>query len=147
MKSTIAVRHRSRPSRPALADLAGIPDPSVRRLALVELNRLRDAQLADVYHPIGAQVVVSSSGQSLNYRQAVPLTFEQFRFGFANAVDESGAHELHEMFAAPGSGVPIFQAATANLNPRTEAWVDTETPTGGHCSSSRRNTTTPCRRR
>jgi hypothetical protein len=54
MKFTIAVRHRSRPSRPALADLAGIPDPSVRRLALVEPNRLLDAELADVYHPIGA---------------------------------------------------------------------------------------------
>jgi len=54
MKFTIAVRHWSRPSRPALADLAGIPDPSVRRLALVALNRLLDAELADVYHPIGA---------------------------------------------------------------------------------------------
>jgi alpha-beta hydrolase superfamily lysophospholipase len=31
----------------------------------------------------------------------------------------------------PGSGVPIFQAATANLNPWTEAKVDTRTPDRG----------------
>jgi hypothetical protein len=57
MKFTIAGRHRSRPSRSALADLVGISDPSVRRLALVELNRLLDAELADVYHPICADTL------------------------------------------------------------------------------------------
>ena len=31
----------------------------------------------------------------------------------------------------PGSGVPIFQAATANLNPWTEAKVDTKNPERG----------------
>ncbi len=31
----------------------------------------------------------------------------------------------------PASGVPIFQAATANLNPWTEAKVDTENPARG----------------
>ena len=31
----------------------------------------------------------------------------------------------------PGSGVPIFQAATANLNPWTEAQVDTKNPARG----------------
>jgi non-heme chloroperoxidase len=53
----------------------------------------------------------------LNYNRSVGLTFEQFRFAFANAVDESEAHALYETFAVPASGVPIFQAATANLNP------------------------------
>ena len=31
----------------------------------------------------------------------------------------------------PGSGVPIFQAAGANLNPWTEAKVDTDNPDRG----------------
>ena len=31
----------------------------------------------------------------------------------------------------PGSGVPLFQAATANLNPWTEAKVDTKNPKRG----------------
>ncbi|HWE63491.1 MAG TPA: alpha/beta hydrolase [Chloroflexota bacterium] len=70
-------------------------------------------------------------GNPANYTRAVPLTFEQFRFGFANAVSESEAHELYTTFAVPGSGVPLFQAATANLNPWTEATVDTKNPARG----------------
>ncbi len=70
-------------------------------------------------------------GNPLNYTRAVPLTYEQFRFSWANAVDETEAHELYETYSVPGSGVPIFQAATANLNPWTEARVDTENPERG----------------
>ena len=66
-----------------------------------------------------------------NYHRAVALTYEQFRFAFANAVDESEAHTLYETYSVPGSGVPIFQAATANLNPWTEAQVDTKNPERG----------------
>ena len=64
----------------------------------------------------------------LNRGRAVPLTYEQFRYAFANAVDENEAHALYETYSVPGSGVPIFQAATANLNPWTEAQVDTKNP-------------------
>jgi len=70
-------------------------------------------------------------GNPANRHRAVPLTFEQFRFAFANAVDEDEAHQLYETFAVPASGAPLFQAATANLNPRTEAKVDTENPDRG----------------
>jgi pimeloyl-ACP methyl ester carboxylesterase len=66
-----------------------------------------------------------------NRNKAVPLTYEQFRYGFANAVDEDEAKELFETYAVPGSGVPIFQAASANLNPWTEAKVDTKNPERG----------------
>jgi non-heme chloroperoxidase len=66
-----------------------------------------------------------------NRHRAVPLTFDQFRYAFANAVDEAEAKELYETFAVPASGAPLFQAAGANLNPRTEAKVDTETPQRG----------------
>jgi non-heme chloroperoxidase len=70
-------------------------------------------------------------GNPVNYTRAVPLTYEQFRFAFANAVEEDEAHQLYETFAVPGSGVPLFQAATANLNPWTEAQVDTKNPERG----------------
>jgi non-heme chloroperoxidase len=65
-------------------------------------------------------------GNPANRNRAVPLTYEQFRYGFANAVSEDEAKELYETFAVPASGAPLFQAAAANLNPWTEAKVDTK---------------------
>ncbi len=66
-----------------------------------------------------------------NRHRAVPLTFEQFRYAFANAVSEEEAQRLYDTFAVPASGAPIFQAASANLNPWTEDKVDTENPERG----------------
>src|SRR2546426_9435524 len=66
-----------------------------------------------------------------NRSRAVPLTFEQFRFAFANAVSEAEAKELYKTFAVPAPGAPLFQAATANLNPWTEAKVDSKNPDRG----------------
>src|SRR4051812_33663348 len=66
-----------------------------------------------------------------NRNRAIPLTYEQFRFGFANAVSEEEARELYETFAVPASGAPLFQAAAANLNPLTEEKVDTARPHQG----------------
>ncbi|MDQ1608339.1 MAG: non-heme chloroperoxidase [Microbacteriaceae bacterium] len=66
-----------------------------------------------------------------NSRRAVSLSFEQFSFGWANALSEDEAHELYNTFHVAASGVPIFQAATANLNPFTEARVDTKNPNRG----------------
>jgi non-heme chloroperoxidase len=70
-------------------------------------------------------------GNPANRNRAVPLTFEQFRYGFANAVSEEEARQLYEEFAVPASGKPLFQAAAANLNPWTEAKVDTKNPERG----------------
>ena len=67
----------------------------------------------------------------LNVNRAVPLTYEQFRYSFANAVSEDEAKELYETFAVPTPGEPLFQAAAANLNPWTEAKVDTKNPKRG----------------
>jgi pimeloyl-ACP methyl ester carboxylesterase len=67
----------------------------------------------------------------LNWNRAVPLTYDQFRYGFANAVSEDEAKELYDTFSVPTSGAPLFQAATANLNPWTEAKVDTKNPQRG----------------
>jgi pimeloyl-ACP methyl ester carboxylesterase len=70
-------------------------------------------------------------GNPANRNRAVPLTYEQFRFGFANAVDEEEAKQLYTTYAVPASGLPLFQAATANLNPWTEAKVNSKNPERG----------------
>ena len=66
-----------------------------------------------------------------NRHRAVPLTYDQFRYAFANAVGEDEAKELFETYAVPAPGEPLFQAAVANLNPWTEAKVDHENPDRG----------------
>ena len=70
-------------------------------------------------------------GNPANINRAVPLTYEQFRYAFANAVSEEEAKELYDEYAVPASGKPLFQAATANLNPWTEAKVDHDNPDRG----------------
>ena len=67
----------------------------------------------------------------LNRGRAVPLTYEQFRYAFANAVSEDEAKELYETYAVPAPGEPLFQAALANFNPWTEDKVDTRNPDRG----------------
>ena len=83
--------------------------------------------------PISALKSASArcSATRANRNRAVPLTYDQFRYAFANAVSEDEAKELYETFAVPAPGAPLFQAATANLNPWTEAKVDTENPERG----------------
>jgi non-heme chloroperoxidase len=66
-----------------------------------------------------------------NRHRAVPLTFEQFRYGFANAVPEDEAKELYANYSVPGTGEVLFQAAAANLNPWSEDKVDTKNPDRG----------------
>ncbi len=70
-------------------------------------------------------------GNPANRNRAVPLTYDQFRFAFANAVSEEEAKALYETYAVPAPGAPLFQAATANFNPWTEAKVDTKNPERG----------------
>jgi non-heme chloroperoxidase len=70
-------------------------------------------------------------GNPANRQRAVPLTYDQFRYAFANAVSEDDAKRLYEMFAVPAPGLPVFQAAAANFNPWTEAKVDTDNPDRG----------------
>ena len=84
--------------------------------------------------PLPISALRSSSpvlGNPANRNRAVPLTFEQFRYGFANAVGEDEAKQLYETYSVPTSGKPLFQAAAANLNPWTEAKVDTRNPDRG----------------
>jgi non-heme chloroperoxidase len=62
-------------------------------------------------------------GNPANRKRAVTLTFEQFRYGWANALPESEARQLYDEFHVAAPGAPLFQAATANLNPFTQAKV------------------------
>ena len=70
-------------------------------------------------------------GNPANRGRAIALTFEQFKYGWANALGEAEAKDLYEKYHVPASGAPLFQAATANLNPWTEAKVDTKNPERG----------------
>jgi pimeloyl-ACP methyl ester carboxylesterase len=84
--------------------------------------------------PLPPAALKSSSavlGNPANRHRAVTLTFDQFRYGFANAVSEEEAQELYQAFHVAGSGIPIFQAAFANLNPGTEAKADKKNPERG----------------
>jgi non-heme chloroperoxidase len=66
-----------------------------------------------------------------NYHRAVPLTYEQFRYSFANTLNEDEAKELYATYSVPTPGEPLFEAAFANLNPWTEVKVDTKNPKRG----------------
>jgi non-heme chloroperoxidase len=66
-----------------------------------------------------------------NKRRAVMLSYDQFRYGFVNAVEESEARRLYDEYPVPGSGIPLFQAAFANVNPASEASVNTKNPERG----------------
>jgi pimeloyl-ACP methyl ester carboxylesterase len=66
-----------------------------------------------------------------NRGRAVMLAEHEFRFAFTNAVGADEARELYTTYPVPGAGLPIFQAAFANLNPRSETRVDRRNPARG----------------
>src|SRR3981081_4647810 len=70
-------------------------------------------------------------GNPANHHRAGPLNSDQSRYAFANAVSEEEAKDLYATFAVPASGTPLFQAATANVNPFTEAKADSKNPDRG----------------
>ena len=63
--------------------------------------------------------------------RAITLTFDQYKYGWANALDEKEAKELYDTFHVAGSGISLAQMGNANLNPWTEAKVNTKTPDRG----------------
>lgn len=69
-------------------------------------------------------------GNPFNFKKAVSLTFDQFRYGFANAVPEKEAKELYEQWTIPAPGRPLFQAATASFA-GSETKVNTSNSTRG----------------
>jgi non-heme chloroperoxidase len=67
----------------------------------------------------------------LNANRAVALTYDEFRYGWGNALPEDEARKLHETYSVAAPAKPLFQAASANLNPWTEAKVDSTNPDRG----------------
>ncbi len=63
--------------------------------------------------------------------RAITLTLDQFKYGWANALGEKEAKELYQTFHVAGSGISLVQMGNANLNPWTEAKVDTKNPDRG----------------
>src|SRR5215472_2271109 len=53
--------------------------------------------------------------------RAITLTFDQFKYGWTNALDEKEAKELYDTFHVAGSGIALVQMGNANINPWTEA--------------------------
>jgi pimeloyl-ACP methyl ester carboxylesterase len=67
----------------------------------------------------------------LNRGRAVTLTLDQFKYGWANALDDEEAERLYEAYHVAAPGVALMQMAYANLNPRTEAKLDPRNPDRG----------------
>jgi pimeloyl-ACP methyl ester carboxylesterase len=67
----------------------------------------------------------------LNRGRALTLSFDQFRYGWANALDEEQAKRIYDEFHVAAPGAALMQLANANLNPLTEAKADTKNPERG----------------
>jgi pimeloyl-ACP methyl ester carboxylesterase len=67
----------------------------------------------------------------LNRGRAVTLTFDQFKYGWANALGEEEARQLYDTYHVATPGVALMQMANANLNPFTEAKLDPKNPDRG----------------
>ena len=63
--------------------------------------------------------------------RAITLTFDQFKYGWANALDDEEARQLYDTYHVAGPGVALAQMANANINPFTEAKVDPKNPERG----------------
>lgn len=85
--------------------------------------------------PLPASTLKSSApvlANPANAGRAVSLTFEQFQYGWANALDDVEARRLYEIFHVPAAGAPLFQAAFANFNPfGGDTAVDSKNPERG----------------
>ncbi len=67
----------------------------------------------------------------LNRGRAVTLTFDQFKYGWANALDDDEAKRLYDTYHVAASGAALMQMANANLNPFSEAKLDPKNPERG----------------
>src|SRR4051794_38685611 len=67
----------------------------------------------------------------LNRGRAITLTLEQFKYGWANALDDDEAEQLYGTYHVAAPGVALMQMANANVNPFTEAKVDPKNPARG----------------
>jgi pimeloyl-ACP methyl ester carboxylesterase len=67
----------------------------------------------------------------LNRGRAITLTFDQFKYAWANALEDDEARQLYDTYHVAGPGVALIQMANANVNPFTEAKIDPRNPNRG----------------
>ena len=70
-------------------------------------------------------------GIGFNGPHLAAMPYKQFDKEVSHQLTKDEAKELYNTYAVPGSGVPLFQAATANLNPWTEVKVKSKNPDRG----------------
>jgi pimeloyl-ACP methyl ester carboxylesterase len=84
--------------------------------------------------PLPASVLKGVGPFLINPRtrgRAITFTFDQFNYGWTNALDEKEARELYDTYHVGGSGIALAQMGNANLNPRTQSKVNTKNPDRG----------------
>jgi non-heme chloroperoxidase len=68
---------------------------------------------------------------AVNRGHAVALTFEQFRYGFANALSRDEARQVYDDYHVARSTVPTPRAAFADGNPHSDAGTDNKSRVRG----------------
>lgn len=85
-----------------------------------------------IYLPPSALRVASIALRNpANRNRAISLTAQQFRYGFGNALPAEESAELYRRWTIPSPAKPLFEAASANLSPRSPAKVNTDNATRG----------------
>jgi pimeloyl-ACP methyl ester carboxylesterase len=146
-RHTARCRHVRRDVRAAIGRAQGIgADDWTPRHSFVSLPSDSGVPVDAISRPVGHKgkvVMEVQAGRTgggrgapilrnpANRGRAVALTYDQFRYSWANNRSEEEAHSLYEKFHAPAPGAPLFQAVLANVNPTTEAKVDTKNPDRG----------------
>ena len=59
-----------------------------------------------------------------NRKRLVPLSLKQFRYRFTNVLTDQQTKAAYDRYYVPGPGRILFQAATANFNPKAATRVD-----------------------
>jgi non-heme chloroperoxidase len=65
-------------------------------------------------------------GNPANSGKAVTLTLDEFKYGWANALSDEEAEQLYTEYHVAAPGAPLFEAASANLNPFSDVKVKTK---------------------
>ena len=84
--------------------------------------------------PLPAAVLRSAGPFLINpltRHRAITLTFNQFKYAWANNLDEKEAKELYDTFHVAASGIALVQMGNANVNPWTQAKANTKNPDRG----------------
>ncbi len=118
--------HRALHRRPAGGDARGAGPLGCHRG-----DRPRSLPRRSATATLGAQGSRPVPDQPAHAGRALTLSFDQFRYSWANALDEDEAMELYDKFHVAASGISLVQMGNANLNPWTEAKVDTKNPDRG----------------